>query len=80
MSRVLDYNPDDLTASVEAGLTADGRRWLAARRQLLPVDPPGVGCARSADSWRRAAAGPSGRAAERCAICSSARFVQPDGP
>jgi glycolate dehydrogenase FAD-binding subunit len=43
LTRVLDYTPDDLTVSVEAGLTAQalaGR--LAERRQWLPVDPPGV--------------------------------------
>jgi glycolate oxidase FAD binding subunit len=42
LTRVVDYNPDDLTVSVEAGLTAQalaGR--LAERRQWLPVDPPG---------------------------------------
>jgi glycolate oxidase FAD binding subunit len=42
MDRVVDYNPDDLTASVEAGLTAGAlAARLAARRQWLPVDPPG---------------------------------------
>ena len=43
MYRIVEYNPDDLTASVEAGLTAEafGGR-LAPHRQFLPVDPPGV--------------------------------------
>ena len=43
MDRIVEYNPDDLTASVQAGVTAEafGAR-LAPHRQLLPVDPPGV--------------------------------------
>jgi glycolate oxidase FAD binding subunit len=43
LARVVDYNPDDLTVSVEAGLTAQalaGR--LAERHQWLPVDPAGA--------------------------------------
>lgn len=42
LARVLDYNPDDLTVSVEAGLTAGAlAARLEERRQWLPVDPPG---------------------------------------
>jgi glycolate oxidase FAD binding subunit len=41
LARVVDYNPDDLTVSVETGLTAAGLAGrLAERRQWLPVDPP----------------------------------------
>jgi len=41
LARVLDYNPDDLTVSVEAGLTTQAlASRLAERRQWLPVDPP----------------------------------------
>jgi glycolate oxidase FAD binding subunit len=41
LARVVDYNPDDLTVSVEAGLTAGGlAERLAERRQWLPVDAP----------------------------------------
>jgi glycolate oxidase FAD binding subunit len=43
LDRVPDYNPDDLTVSAEAGVTLGelaGR--LAARRQFLPLDPPGA--------------------------------------
>jgi glycolate oxidase FAD binding subunit len=42
LDAVLEYQPDDLTVTVLAGCTAGalaGR--LAARRQLLPLDPPG---------------------------------------
>jgi glycolate oxidase FAD binding subunit len=42
LDAVLDYNPDDLTVSVQAGVTLDAlNRLLLARRQFLPVDPPG---------------------------------------
>jgi len=42
LTRVIEYSPEDLTVSVEAGVTAgalDGR--LRGHRQWLPVDPPG---------------------------------------
>ena len=42
LARVLEYKPDDLTVSVEAGLTAGAlAASLSPRRQQLPVDPPG---------------------------------------
>ena len=41
MSRVLRYEPRDLTISVEAGLPyAELSRILAESRQMLPLDPP----------------------------------------
>lgn len=41
MNRVLDYQPADMTITVEAGCTlADLRARLAEQRQFLPVDPP----------------------------------------
>ena len=43
MSRVLQYDPADLTISVEAGLPwADLSRLLAEHRQMIPLDPPGA--------------------------------------
>ena len=43
LDRVVEDNPDDLTATVEAGLTAGAlAARLAPRRQWLPVDPPGA--------------------------------------
>jgi glycolate oxidase FAD binding subunit len=42
LNRVLEYKPDDLTVSVEAGLTAGAlAATLRPRRQHLPLDPPG---------------------------------------
>jgi len=41
LSRVLTHEPDDLTISVEAGMTlAALREHLARHRQMLPVDAP----------------------------------------
>ena len=44
LNRVLEYKPDDLTVSVEAGLSAGAlAATLRPRRQHLPLDPPGWG-------------------------------------
>ena len=41
MNRVLQYEPRDLTISVEAGMPfAELVRTLAAQNQMLPLDPP----------------------------------------
>lgn len=41
MNRLLKYEPDDLTISVEAGMPfAELERTLAGHRQMLPLDPP----------------------------------------
>jgi len=43
MNRVLEYTPEDMTVTVEAGMTlAEMQRGLAESRQWLPVDPPGA--------------------------------------
>jgi len=45
LSRVLNYTPEDMTATVEAGLTlAAFQQTLARHRQWLPVDPPHPEC------------------------------------
>lgn len=44
LRRILQYEPKDLTISVEAGLGyAELTRALAANRQMLPLDPPCAG-------------------------------------
>jgi glycolate oxidase FAD binding subunit len=81
LDRILDDKPDDLTVTVEAGVSAgalDAR--LGARRQILPVDPPG---------WRArtlgglAATGASGPRRQRHGtmrdLLLGVRFVQADG-
>lgn len=41
LARVLQYEPDDLTASVQAGMPwTDFTAMLAAHRQMVPLDPP----------------------------------------
>ena len=41
LNRVLQYEPNDLTISVEAGLPyRELRRALAEHRQMIPLDPP----------------------------------------
>ncbi len=41
LRRVIDYEPKDLTISVEAGLPfAELTRLLAENRQMIPLDPP----------------------------------------
>jgi glycolate oxidase FAD binding subunit len=42
LDRVVEYNPDELTASLQAGVLAGAlAERLAPRRQWLPLDPPG---------------------------------------
>lgn len=42
LSRVLDYTPEDMTATVEAGISlANFQATLQHHHQWLPVDPPG---------------------------------------
>src|SRR6266852_2645848 len=44
LTRVLSYEPKDLTISVEAGLPwAEFSRLLAENRQMVPLDPPFAG-------------------------------------
>jgi glycolate oxidase FAD binding subunit len=41
MNRLIDYQPDDLTVTVEAGMTVAAlAAVLAQRGQILPLDPP----------------------------------------
>jgi glycolate oxidase FAD binding subunit len=41
LNRLIDYQPDDLTVTVEAGMTfAVLTQILAERRQVLPLEPP----------------------------------------
>ena len=41
MNKLLEYEPNDLTVSVEAGMKwRDFQALLAANRQMVPLDPP----------------------------------------
>jgi glycolate oxidase FAD binding subunit len=81
MDRVVEYNPDDLTASVEAGVTAGvfGAR-LAPHRQLLPVDPPGAASRTLGGLVATGAHGPlRARYGTLRDLLLGVRFVQADG-
>jgi glycolate oxidase FAD binding subunit len=81
LHRVIDYNPDDLTASVEAGLTAGAfAARLAPRGQWLPVDPPGAAARTLGGLVATAARGPlSARYGTLRDFLLGVRFVQADG-
>jgi glycolate oxidase FAD binding subunit len=81
LDRIPEHNPDDLTVTVQAGVTGGGlAARLAARRQLLPVDPPGW---RSRTLGGLAATGASGprrlRHGTMRDLVLGVRFVQADG-
>jgi glycolate oxidase FAD binding subunit len=41
LGRILDYSPEDMTITVEAGVTlAQAQNLMAGHGQMLPVDPP----------------------------------------
>ncbi|HSE92415.1 MAG TPA: FAD-binding oxidoreductase [Methylomirabilota bacterium] len=81
LARVIDYNPDDLTVSVEAGVlagTLGGR--LSARRQWLPIDPAGVAARTVGGLTATGAAGPLRlRYGTLRDLLLGVRFVQADG-
>ncbi len=59
LNRVLIHEPDDLTISVEAGITLGALRKLTARHgQMLPIDPPLAGRATIGGLLATAADGP----------------------
>ena len=81
MDRVVEDNPDDLTATVEAGLTAGAlAARLAPRRQWLPVDPPGVAARTLGGLVATGAHGPlRARYGTLRDFLLGVRFVQADG-
>jgi glycolate oxidase FAD binding subunit len=81
LDRVLDDRPDDLTVSVEAGVTAGAlAERLAGRRQRLPVDPPGWAGRTLGGLAATAAAGPLRvRYGTLRDLLLGVRFVQADG-
>jgi glycolate oxidase FAD binding subunit len=81
LDRIVEYNPDDLTVSVEAGLTAGTlAARLAARRQLLPLDPPGVAGRTLGGCAATNARGPlRARYGTLRDLLLGVRFVQADG-
>src|SRR5882724_5116245 len=59
LNHVLEYNPADMTVTVEAGLTlAVLQEQLAKHGQWLPIDPPNADKATLADILNANASGP----------------------
>jgi glycolate dehydrogenase FAD-binding subunit len=81
MNRVVEDNPDDLTATVEAGLTAGALATrLASRGQWLPVDPPGAAARTLGGLVATGAHGPlRARYGTLRDFLLGVRFVQADG-
>lgn len=81
LNRLVDYQPDDMTVTVECGMTvADLQATLAERGQFLPLDPPLPGRATIGGTVAANASGPW-----RCAYGAArdwligVRVVAPDG-
>src|SRR5438477_8627578 len=59
LNRVIEYNPADMTVTVEAGLTlAALQEQLAKRGQWLPIDPPNPDATTIADMLNSNISGP----------------------
>jgi glycolate oxidase FAD binding subunit len=81
LSRVLEYSPEDLTVTVEAGVTAGAlAARLGERRQLLPLDPPGWAARTLGGITATNASGPlRTRYGTARDLLLGVRFVQADG-
>ena len=81
LDAVVEHNPDDLTTTVQAGVTAGalaGR--LAPHRQALPLDPPGWGARTLGGMAATQASGPlRARYGTMRDLLLGVRFVQADG-
>jgi glycolate oxidase FAD binding subunit len=81
LNALVAYQPDDLTVTVQAGLTAGAlAARLAAHRQLLPVDAPGAARRTLGGIAATNASGPLRlRYGTVRDLLLGVRFVQPDG-
>ncbi|HYE91993.1 MAG TPA: FAD-binding oxidoreductase, partial [Terriglobales bacterium] len=81
LDRILEYNPDDLTITLEAGVTAATLdATLATPRQWLPIDPPGAGTRTLGGLAATNASGPlRARYGTLRDLLLGVRFVQADG-
>lgn len=81
MNEIVEYNPDDLTVTVQAGVTLDelGAR-LRPRLQFLPLDPPAGARRTLGGIVATAASGPlRARYGTMRDLLLGVRFVQADG-
>lgn len=81
LDTIVEYTPDDLTVTVQAGCTAGALATaLAARRQTLPLDPPGWSARTLGGIAATAASGPlRARYGTARDLLLGVRFVQADG-
>jgi glycolate oxidase FAD binding subunit len=81
LDAVVEYNPDDLTVTTQAGISAGAlAERLAARRQFLPVDPPGAARRTLGGIAATNASGPlRARYGTLRDLVLGVRFVQADG-
>jgi glycolate oxidase FAD binding subunit len=81
LDRVVEYNPDDLTITVEAGITAGAlAARVGARHQRLPLDPAGAARRTVGGLAATNASGPlRARYGTLRDLLLGVRFVQADG-
>jgi glycolate oxidase FAD binding subunit len=81
LDRVVEYNPDDLTVTVEAGITLGAlAAQVGARHQLLPLDPAGAARRTLGGLAATNASGPlRARYGTLRDLLLGVRFVQADG-
>jgi glycolate oxidase FAD binding subunit len=81
LDTVLEYSPDDLTVTAQAGVTGGALAGaLAARRQTLPLDPPGWARRTLGGLAATAASGPLRlRYGTMRDLLLGVRFIQADG-
>jgi len=81
LDRIIEYNSDDLTVTVEAGTTAGAlAARVGTRRQLLPLDPAGVARRTLGGLTATNASGPlRARYGTLRDLLLGVRFVQADG-
>jgi len=81
LDQMIEYNPDDLTITAQAGMSAGAlAALLAPRRQWLPIDPPGIAARTLGGITATNASGPlRARFGGLRDLLLGVRFVQPDG-
>ena len=81
LDQVIEYNPADLTITVQAGISAGAlAALLAPHRQWLPLDPPGVAARTVGGVTATNASGPlRARYGTLRDLLLGVRFVQADG-
>jgi len=78
LDRIVEYSPDDLTITVEAGVTAGTlAAHLAAHRQFLPLDPPAAAARTLGVGYRRMLSGAGHDAQYLATLCPTGMVFVP---